>query len=156
MKNIKPQALIFWHRFLRCVKPASKGFLKTGLHSALTSHALTSIMPLPSLYPTSLSFWGHIKEPGEPALTLVKTLKFCRMLLTLVNMASLILNKYPQFIWWQTVLEIEISCNQWEGSAYTQSAQIFKFLSFGSGGKDFFFHFSFVPNMFLSSSQWVP
>jgi hypothetical protein len=28
-------------------------------------------------------------------------------------------------------------------------------LSFGVGRQDFF-HFSFVPNMFLSSSQWVP
>ncbi len=53
-------------------------------------------------------------------------------------------------------MEIEISCSQWEGSACTQSALIFFLLSFGWGWQRIFFHFSFVPNMFLSSSQWVP
>jgi len=42
-----------------------------------------------------------------------------------------------------------------EGSACTQCALIFFLLSFRWGGKDFF-HFFIVPNMFLSSSQWVP
>jgi hypothetical protein len=54
---------------------------------------------------------------------------------------------------------IEISSNQWEGSACTQSALIFFLLSFGCFGEvgrsEDFFHFSFVPNMFPSSS-WVP
>jgi hypothetical protein len=31
----------------------------------------------------------------------------------------------------------------------------FKFWIWGGGGRTFF-HFSFVPNMFPSSSQWVP
>jgi hypothetical protein len=93
----------------------------------------------PSLYPTSF-FGGHIKEPGEPAPTLVKILKCFRMLLTLGNMASLILNKDP---------EIDISCSQWEGSACTQSAQIFKFLSFGLGGEGFQF------SIFLCSQHVV-
>jgi hypothetical protein len=43
---------------------------------------------------------------------------------------------------WQTVLEIEISCSQWEGSVCTQSALIF-------------FHFSLFPKCFLGS-QCVP
>jgi len=34
--------------------------------------------------------------------------------------------------WWQTVLKREISCRQWEGSAYTHEQ--FKFFSFGGGG----------------------
>jgi hypothetical protein len=54
--------------------------------------------------------------------------------------------------WWWTVLAIEISCNQWEGSACTQSALIFFLLSFGLGGEGFFFIFTLFP----SSSQWVP
>jgi hypothetical protein len=40
-------------------------------------------------------------------------------------------------------LEIEISCSQWEGWV-------------GGRGEEDFFHFSFVPKMFLSNSQWVP
>jgi hypothetical protein len=55
---------------------------------------------------------------------------------------------------WSPILEIEISC-QWEGSACTQSALIFSFKFWGAAGEDFF-HFSFVPIMFLSSSHWVP
>jgi hypothetical protein len=43
------------------------------------------------------------------------------------------------------VLEIEISCSQWEGSACTQSALIYFLLSFGLGGGHG--HFSIVPNM---------
>jgi len=35
----------------------------------------------------------------------------------------------PSQKWWQTVLEIEISCSQWEGAACTQSA-LFFFFSF--------------------------
>ncbi len=66
-------------------------------------------------------------------------------------------NKDPQFImgvpispgqkWWWTVLEIEISCSQWEGSACTQSALIFFSFKFWGGGRRTF-SFSFVPNMF--------
>jgi len=56
---------------------------------------------------------------------------------------------------------IKISCSQWEGSACTQSALIFFSLKFwvlegGVGGGEDFFHFSFVLNMFPSSSQWFP
>jgi hypothetical protein len=58
--------------------------------------------------------------------------------------------------WWWIILEIEISCSQWEGSAYTQSALILFFFKFWVGAKEGFFHFSFLPNMFLSSFQWVP
>ncbi len=56
--------------------------------------------------------------------------------------------------WWWTVLEIEISCSQWEGSACTQSALNFFLLSFGwvggfgGRGRGFFFLFFFVPNIF--------
>jgi len=41
--------------------------------------------------------------------------------------------------WRQTVLEIEISCSQWEGSACTQSALIYFLLSFGWVGATFAF-----------------
>jgi hypothetical protein len=47
------------------------------------------------------------------------------------------------------VLEIEISCSQWVGSACTQSALIIFLLSFffwGRGGDCF--HFPFIHNMF--------
>ncbi len=54
----------------------------------------------------------------------------------------------------QQFWNIEISCSQWEGSACTQGALIFFLLSLGRGGEDFF-HFSFDPNMFPSSSHRV-
>jgi hypothetical protein len=44
---------------------------------------------------------------------------------------------------------------KWEGLACTRSALIFFLLSFGWAWEGFF-HFSFVPNMFPSSSQYVP
>jgi hypothetical protein len=49
---------------------------------------------------------------------------------------------------------IEISCSQWEGSQHALKVPLIYFLlSFGFGdGGGFFFHFSFVPNMFSSSS----
>jgi hypothetical protein len=59
------------------------------------------------------------------------------------------------------VLEIEISCSQWEGSACTQSALIYFLLSFGLAGAFFLcsqhVNFKFpmdsheVPNMFSKS-----
>jgi len=62
--------------------------------------------------------------------------------------------------WWSTVLEIEISCSQWEGSARTQSALIFFFWVLGWGEGRFFFFFPLfptcslqVPNGFLSGSN---
>jgi hypothetical protein len=60
--------------------------------------------------------------------------------------------------WWQTVLKIEISCSQWEGSECNSKCLFFFFfLSFKFlMGEDFFFHFSFVPITFSSCSQWVP
>jgi hypothetical protein len=98
MKNIKPQALIFWHRFLRCVKPASKGCFENRLafSSHLTHPYFNNALALALPYKL---FWRHIKESGELAPTLVKILNFLRMLPTLVNVASLRLNKDPQFIW---------------------------------------------------------
>jgi len=63
----------------------------------------------------------------------------------------------------QQFLEIEISCNQWEGSACTQSALILFFLSFGwwwsGAGRGFFSFFlcsQDVPFLFPSGSQYVP
>jgi len=64
------------------------------------------------------------------------------------------INKYPLVYngaispgqkWWQTVLEIEISCSQWEALACAQSALIFFLLSFGRGGLRIFFIFSLFP-----------
>ncbi len=55
-----------------------------------------------------------------------------------------------------TVLEIEISCSQWEGSACTQKCLDFFSFKFRVGVGEDFFHFSFVSNMFPSSCQWVP
>jgi hypothetical protein len=64
-------------------------------------------------------------------------------------------HKYPQFVMGEEPFWIrKNSWSQWEGSACTQSALIF--LKFEGGGGGAFFHFSFVPNMFLSSSQCVP
>jgi hypothetical protein len=58
-----------------------------------------------------------------------------------------------------TILEIEISCSQWEGSPFTQIALIFYKKRFWWGGGEvggrIFFHFPFVPNMFLSNSHHV-
>ncbi len=50
--------------------------------------------------------------------------------------------------WWWTVLDIEISCSQWEGSACIQNALIFFLLSFGFGGGRIF--------SFSLCSQHVP
>jgi hypothetical protein len=49
---------------------------------------------------------------------------------------------------------IEISCSQWERSACTQSALISFFQVLG--GKRIFKNFPLFPNMFPSSSKWVP
>ncbi len=77
-------------------------------------------------------------------------------LIELDNQTTLVLTQK----WWQIVLEIEISCNQWECLACIQSVLILFLLSFGvgggGGGKDFFFLFSFVPNMFPWSSHKIP
>jgi hypothetical protein len=51
----------------------------------------------------------------------------------------------------EQILEIEISCSQWEGSACTQSALFFFLLSFGLRGEEFF-HFSFGPFKFPMGS----
>jgi hypothetical protein len=52
--------------------------------------------------------------------------------------------------WRHTVLETKVSCSQWEGSAFTLGVQ---FSSWGGGGREGFFAFFPVPNVFLSSSQ---
>jgi hypothetical protein len=74
-------------------------------------------------------------------------------------------NKYPQFIMevlaqtksgGGTVLEIEISCSQWERAQHALKVPQFFSLSFGVGVGEDSFHYSFVPNMFPSSSQWEP
>jgi hypothetical protein len=54
--------------------------------------------------------------------------------------------------WWLTVLEIEISCSQWEGSACTHERSIF-FLFEGGVGKQGFF--GFFP-LFQMCSHRVP
>ncbi len=56
----------------------------------------------------------------------------------------------------QTVLEIEISCSQWEGSACTQSTLILFYFKFWVRGKGRIFFFFFIFPLFPSSSQWVP
>jgi hypothetical protein len=63
----------------------------------------------------------------------------------------------PGWKWWQTILEIEISCSQWEGS----SGLSFLHLGFGGerGGGAFFGSQSGsnqVLKMFSSGSQCVP
>jgi hypothetical protein len=90
-------------------------------------------------------------------------LKNTRMLLTHVHLWKTLYfkghHKYPQFIMGEEPFwNIEISWSQWEGSACTQSALIFLIsgLGQGRGVVGDFFHFSFVPNMFVSSSQYVP
>jgi hypothetical protein len=71
------------------------------------------------------------------------------------------INKYPRFIMGllaqaengdKQFRNIKISCSQWEGSACTHLPW---FVSL-SWGERIFFHFSFVPNIFSSSSQCVP
>jgi hypothetical protein len=54
--------------------------------------------------------------------------------------------------WWPTVLEIEISCSQWEGSTCTHERSSFFLLGGGGGIRDFFVLFLLFP----SSSQCVP
>ncbi len=50
----------------------------------------------------------------------------------------------------------EVSCNQWEGSACTQSALLFSFkFGVGAGQEEDFFHFSFLPNRFPMCSLKV-
>ncbi len=62
--------------------------------------------------------------------------------------------------WWQTVLEIEIACSQWEGSAHTHDGPCFFPFQGGVGWGELFFVFvpcsQCVPNMFSSCSQKVP
>jgi len=62
--------------------------------------------------------------------------------------------------WWCTILEIEISCRQWEGSTCPQSALNFFLLSFGGGVGGGIFSFFLcslqVPNGFPSGSQYIP
>jgi hypothetical protein len=49
--------------------------------------------------------------------------------------------------WWPTLLGTEISCTQWEGRRmHSRCLVFFPFKGRGGGG----------PNMFTSSSQWVP
>jgi len=79
----------------------------------------------------------------------------------LINMKQ---NKYPQFImevgcslqagqkWWQTLLEREISCSQWEGPSMHPSCLAFS--NWVVGG--FFFIFPWFPNVFSLSSLQVP
>jgi hypothetical protein len=61
--------------------------------------------------------------------------------------------------WCQTVLGTEVSFNQWEGSACTQSALFFSFKFGGGGGRwggeEDLFHFSFVHNRFPMCSARV-
>jgi hypothetical protein len=61
--------------------------------------------------------------------------------------------------WWRVILEIEISCNQWEGSACTQSALILFSFKFWVGGKEDFFSFflcsQHVPFKFPMGSHQV-
>jgi len=67
------------------------------------------------------------------------------------NLISPVYNRCisPGQKWWRTVLDIEISCTQWEGSARTQSALFFLFIKvLGEREEEEFFLLSFVPNMF--------
>jgi hypothetical protein len=50
--------------------------------------------------------------------------------------------------WWQTVLEREISCCQWEGSAYTHEQFNFDFLLVGGGAGQGLFFVSLVLKVF--------
>ncbi len=64
----------------------------------------------------------------------------------------------PSQKWWQIILEIEISCSQWEGSTSTHDGPWF-FLSRGSlGGGKFFFVFLpcsiSSPTINLSQKWW--
>ncbi len=56
--------------------------------------------------------------------------------------------------WWQTVLEREISCSQWEASACTHDEPCFCLL--GEGGGRHFLFFFLVPNVFPTCSHHVP
>ncbi len=56
--------------------------------------------------------------------------------------------------WWWTILEIEISCSQWEGSACTQSALILFLLSFGGGGGGGVFSF-FLCSQHVPCKFWM-
>jgi hypothetical protein len=68
----------------------------------------------------------------------------------------------PAQMWWPTVLGIEISCSQWEGSACTQSALICFLWSLGleGGGEGRIFIFFIcsqpVPFKFPMGSHQVP
>jgi len=80
------------------------------------------------------------------------------------------INSHPGQKWWQTVLEIEISCSQWEASACTQSASIlfyfflcsehvpirFPIASRFKSVSMFYLLSQCVPIEFPSSSQSVP
>ncbi len=57
--------------------------------------------------------------------------------------------------WWQTTLEIKVSCNQWKGSTCTLQGS--SFFLFGGGGLErYFFVFFHVPNVFPMCSHHVP
>jgi len=66
--------------------------------------------------------------------------------------------KHPPFAislgqkWWQTVLGIKISCNQWEGWTCTHNRRCFFIFGVGWGEGNFFWFFIFILNMFPSSS----
>jgi hypothetical protein len=60
----------------------------------------------------------------------------------------------PRPKWWQTVLEIEVSCSQWEGSACTPDGPWF-FLYGGAGGVIFWIFF-LVCNVFPTCFHHVP
>ncbi len=55
--------------------------------------------------------------------------------------------------WGWTVLEIQVSCRQWEGSACTHERS--NFFSSWEEGKQGFFVFALFPNVFPSCSHWV-
>jgi len=72
-------------------------------------------------------------------------------------------NKYPPVYnrgisegwkWWQTVLATEVSCSQWEGSAWTQSALLFSFKFWRGGGVER--RISFIFPLFPTGSQCIP
>ncbi len=70
----------------------------------------------------------------------------------------------PRHKWWQTVLEIEISCNQWEGSACTHDGPCFSPLQGWVGGvfKKFFLVLNVFQHVLIMfpwgspSSQVIP
>jgi len=62
--------------------------------------------------------------------------------------------------WWRSLLGREISCSQWEGpSMRSRCLAFFPFMFWGGGeggGREIFFHFSWLPNVFTLCSFQVP